>query len=1137
MTDPLVGTAVAHYEVIAKLGGGGMGVVYTARDVRLGRVVALKFLPPQWSHDESAKQRFLREAQAASATHHRNICTIHDIETAADGQLFIVMAYYEGQTLKQKLEAGPLPIEEAVEIAAQVAEGLAKAHAEGVVHRDIKPGNLIVVEDDVKILDFGLAKFANALQLTMEGSTLGTVAYMSPEQTRGEEADARSDIWAVGVVLYEMLAGALPFKGAYPEAVSHAIRNDPVPPMRTPGRDIPAELTRIVGRALAKDPEERFQSVRELARDLRLLQGRTIPLDLLTAPINAPALRITPPRRWWRSREALAAAAILIIAGIGAPFWLFAPVARVPVVVAPVVNQTGYAELDGYRAALTQELIAELADSPAVRVLPYDRELQILRRFRASGQDISSREAIQALTANSGARIVIAPTLLYENGAWRARVEFRDATTATNAAAQDTAPVVSSLIKDTAYGLMPPLTAAIDAHFVAAGPRRASVARHLLGLAGRAPVLSTMPRLRTLDAAAAFEQGLDAYEQQEHGVALTAFTMASALDARNPLPAAWRSRVARIMRHDDEAADAAQEAQRLLGDDTRPVDALFVQAVAAEAKRDFVAAEARYRDLIDRHPDQAAWVMELAALLDRELRATDAVAGYYDALKLDPRLARPHLELCRLYGPLRLNDPPKAKEEGQLALARYKALGARAGEAQTLWCLADALNVGTEKDRAESQQDADMARQIFEELRYPYNLSRAYNYNALAASAQGRFADAVSFWQRSLTSAREAGNKGLEPAVLTNLSVTYESLGDVAKAVEYRQQGYKLFEALGDQQRAAQNLAFGALLIINYGGNAEQAARDVQNAFGVFEKLGDKNFQVFCLWVLATHHLNTGRQGDAERELNRAIALARESNLDDEIASKTIDLARLRIEQGQYTTARTLLVQSLGEESGPDTTNALIYMGLADTRLGDFETARKDLDKASANLQTHGEAGLAALLHMAQGERAYESGDLAEARARFSEAAAAWTTDLPDAPSVEARAYVGLIDALQGQPDRGRAAIVASVEQARKMGRLSLEARCLMFLARVDLARHRVDEAGRTLNQIPPDDRSRSIGPELRAQVNYWLAQWLTANGNDAAARAQLASARNLVKAIQEALPEQARSRFAARREIHPIAE
>src|SRR5204862_8105730 len=150
-TDPLIGSVVSQYEILAKLGGGGMGVVYKARDTRLGRIVALKFLPPEWSHDEGAKQRFVREAQAASATNHRNICVIHNIDESDDGQLFIVMARYEGESLKRVLERGPLPAAEAIEIAAEVAEGLAKAHAQGVVHRDIKPGNLIVTDDGVKI--------------------------------------------------------------------------------------------------------------------------------------------------------------------------------------------------------------------------------------------------------------------------------------------------------------------------------------------------------------------------------------------------------------------------------------------------------------------------------------------------------------------------------------------------------------------------------------------------------------------------------------------------------------------------------------------------------------------------------------------------------------------------------------------------------------------------------------------------------------------------------------------------------------------------------------------------------------------------------------------------------------------------
>src|SRR5688572_14040925 len=242
-----------------------MGVAYQARATKLGRRVALKFLPQQWSHDEAAKQRFIREAQAASATEHPNICTIHDIETADDGQLFIVMAFYDGPTLKQRLESGPFGVDEALEIATQLADGLARAHTQGVVHRDIKPGNLIVTEDGVRILDFGLATFVDALKLTAENTSFGTPAYMSPEQVRGQAADARSDVWAAGVVLYEMLAGHPPFQGSHAEAIAHAIRNEPPEPLHAKAGDIPEEIEQIVFRALHKDPSIRFQSGRELS--------------------------------------------------------------------------------------------------------------------------------------------------------------------------------------------------------------------------------------------------------------------------------------------------------------------------------------------------------------------------------------------------------------------------------------------------------------------------------------------------------------------------------------------------------------------------------------------------------------------------------------------------------------------------------------------------------------------------------------------------------------------------------------------------------------------------------------------------------------------------------------------------------
>jgi tetratricopeptide (TPR) repeat protein len=1128
MTDPLVGTTVAHYEVLGKLGGGGMGVVYTARNLRLGQIVALKFLPPQWSHDESAKQRFLREAQAASATNHRNICTIHDIETASDGQLFIVMAYYQGETLKQKLEGGALPVEEAVEIAAQIAEGLAKAHGEGIVHRDVKPGNLMLVDGDVKILDFGLAKFANSLQLTIEGSTLGTVAYMSPEQTRGEEADARSDVWSLGVVLFEMLAGTLPFKGAYPEAVSHAIRHDPVPAVRLAGAELPSQLRTMLERMLQKHPAARYPSARELARDLRLLQGRTIPLDLITAPIHAPALQLPPRRRWWQSRTAIAVAVVLAIVAVSAPVWLFAPVTRVPVVLLPLVNQTGYAELDAYRPALTAELISELFDSPAIRVLPYDRELEILARFRTAGQDISSREALQALVAQSGAQSVVVPALTYENGSWRARIEFRDASTATNAAVADTPPVVSSLIKDTAYGLMPAAATAIDNYFLAAGPRRASIAQRLRQAVGVA-VPPPARRFRSLDAASAFERALDAFGQMEYASAVGAFAEAVKQDPRNPPLLGWQSLAAHIARRDGIATETAAQALRLLDDQTPTADRLFVEAVAAETRRDAATAEARYRARTDRYPDDAVAMMQLAGFQDRANRNADAITSYLAVLARDPRLARPNVELCRMYN--RLNEFAKAREFAQKALSAYQAIGARNGEGQSLFCLADSLRGGSDADREVARGYAERAAQIFGEIGAQYNLARAHNYQALIAGTQGRRLDAAKYGEQALSAAQRAGNVVLQPLVLMNLGVTYESMGERARAADYYLQSSKLYESLGDEARAAQIQANRANLLINYGGNAEEVMRDAQNALTVARKFGDAKFEVTSLLIVAAAYQNAGRQDYAERELNRIISLAKERDLKDDLAEATVELARLRLKQGRYSEALDTLTQALGAGSDPVEPLALMVRGQILTRLGDFPGADMALTAAADSATRRGENSVLTALEMSRGELAYESGKLAEAGSYFRRAAARWTDSLPDPASVDARAYVGLLDALNGQLVRGTAALTESLEQARKMGHIALEARCRVLFARIYLKTGRADAALAMLREVR-EDAERAIGPELQAQVHYWRALALERRGDSAGAIGERRASRELLDKVRATIPDRYRRTFQTRFDV-----
>jgi len=216
----MIGSTISHYRILEQLGSGGMGVVYKAEDTRLKRIVALKFLPPALTSNPEARQRFVLEAQAASALDHSNICTVHEIGTSDDGQMFIVMACYEGCTLKKKIERGPLDIDLAVDIAIQTSEGLARAHEAGIVHRDIKPANIfITTHNEVKILDFGLAKLAGQTLMTKTGSTMGTAAYMSPEQARGDSVDHRTDIWSLGVVLYEMLTGHRPFESDYEQAL------------------------------------------------------------------------------------------------------------------------------------------------------------------------------------------------------------------------------------------------------------------------------------------------------------------------------------------------------------------------------------------------------------------------------------------------------------------------------------------------------------------------------------------------------------------------------------------------------------------------------------------------------------------------------------------------------------------------------------------------------------------------------------------------------------------------------------------------------------------------------------------------------------------------------------------------------
>ncbi|MGB5872210.1 MAG: protein kinase [Bacteroidota bacterium] len=322
----MIGKTVSHYHIIEEVGRGGMGVVYKAEDTRLERLVAIKVLPRQVAAQAEERERFEREARAAAALNHRNIATVHAIEEVGD-DVFIVMEYVEGEELKQRVSRGSLPVAEAVDIAAQIAGGLHAAHRKGIVHRDIKSGNIMLsTEGEVKVMDFGLAKFRGGSQVTKVGTTVGTAAYMSPEQARGEEVDQRSDIWSFGIVLYEMLAGKPPFKSDYEQAVVYSILNEQPEPLQNARPDVPDDLRAVVQKALQKDPGDRYQSAGEVVEALSGAGGQPVSVRQVQAGTQPQDVQSKSTGRGKLKPISVAIMGGLAVAVVAAVWFLFSSI-------------------------------------------------------------------------------------------------------------------------------------------------------------------------------------------------------------------------------------------------------------------------------------------------------------------------------------------------------------------------------------------------------------------------------------------------------------------------------------------------------------------------------------------------------------------------------------------------------------------------------------------------------------------------------------------------------------------------------------------------------------------------------------------------------------------------------------------